>query len=93
MSAAIELFDPEIAFEAWVPGEDLVVADGVEEIRLSCGSGLPLGPTSQIGLGRRSGAEAELPVFSVWTFRAEKMIRLKFTPSRQAALEAAGLSE
>ncbi len=112
MSAAVELFDPEIAFEAWVPGEDLVVADGVEEIAAFMREWLAhwtdfrqigeefrdaddrvLVAGRLIGLGRRSGAEVELPVFSVWTFRAEKVIRLKFTPSREEALEAAGPSE
>jgi ketosteroid isomerase-like protein len=47
----------------------------------------------QVALGRRSGVEVGLPVFSIWTFRAEEVVRLKFTPSREVALAAAGLTE
>jgi ketosteroid isomerase-like protein len=43
--------------------------------------------------GRQSGAEVELPMFSVWTFRAGSVVGLRFTRSRKEALEAAGLSE
>ena|SRR5215216_984164 len=47
----------------------------------------------QAARGRQSGAEVELPMLSVWTFRADRVVGLRFTPSRQKALEAAGLSE
>jgi hypothetical protein len=47
----------------------------------------------QVALGRRSWVEVGLPVFSIWTFRAEEVVRLKFTPSREVALAAAGLTE
>ena len=49
MSAAVELFDPEIAFEAWVPEEDLVVADGVEEVAAFMREWLAIGRFRQIG--------------------------------------------
>jgi ketosteroid isomerase-like protein len=47
----------------------------------------------QTARGRQSGAEVELPMLSVWTFRADRVVGLRFTPSRQEALEAAGLRE
>src|SRR5215204_3895851 len=47
----------------------------------------------QAARGRQSGAEVELPMHSVWTFRAEKVVGLRFSPRREEALEAAGLSE
>lgn len=45
------------------------------------------------GRGRQSGVEVEQPNFSVWRFRAEKVVGLRFTPFREEALEAAGLRE
>ncbi len=47
----------------------------------------------QAARGRLSGAEVELPMHSAWTFRAEKVVALRFTPLREEALEAAGLLE
>jgi ketosteroid isomerase-like protein len=47
----------------------------------------------QTARGRQSGVEVELPMFSVWTFRADKVVALRFTPSRQEAITAAGLEE
>jgi ketosteroid isomerase-like protein len=47
----------------------------------------------QAARGRQSGVEVEQPIFSVWTFRDRKVTALRFTPYRDVALEAAGLSE
>ena len=47
----------------------------------------------QSGIGRRSGVAVESPVFSVWTFRNGKVIRLIMEFDRRKAREAAGLSE
>ena len=47
----------------------------------------------QTARGRQSGAEVEQPMLSVWTFRADRVVGLRFTPSRDEALEAAGLRE
>ena len=47
----------------------------------------------QAGTGRRSGVEVDSPGFSVWTFRARKVVRLLVHYDRDSALEAAGLSE
>ena len=47
----------------------------------------------QTAQGVHSGAEVEFPMHSVWTFRGDRVVELRFTPSRQEALEAAGLSE
>ena len=47
----------------------------------------------QMAQGRLSGAEVELPMHSVWTFRDGKVVGLRFTPFREEALEAAGLTD
>jgi ketosteroid isomerase-like protein len=47
----------------------------------------------QAGTGRRSGVEVDSPGFTVWTFRAGKVVRLLAHYDRDSALEAAGLSE
>jgi ketosteroid isomerase-like protein len=43
--------------------------------------------------GRASGAEVERTHASVWTVRDGKVVRVAWFPTRDAALEAAGLSE
>jgi ketosteroid isomerase-like protein len=47
----------------------------------------------QAGTGRRSGVQVDSPGFTVWTFRAGKVVRLFAHYDRDSALEAAGLSE
>ena len=47
----------------------------------------------QAGTGRRSGVEVDSPGFTVWTFRAGKVVRLLAHYDRASALEAAGLRE
>ncbi len=47
----------------------------------------------QRGIGRESGAPAEMRLFAVWTFRGPKVVRLETFQSRAEALEAAGLRE
>ena len=47
----------------------------------------------QAARGSQSGAEVEQPMLSVWTFRANKVVALRFTPFREEALDAAGLRE
>ena len=47
----------------------------------------------QAATGRRSGVEVDSPGFTVWTFRAGKVVRLLAHYDREAALEAVGLSE
>jgi ketosteroid isomerase-like protein len=47
----------------------------------------------QAGVGRTSGAAVDSPGFTVWTFRAGKVVRLLAHYDRNAALEAAGLSD
>ena len=47
----------------------------------------------QAARGKQSGATVEDPMHSVWAFRADRVTALTFTPRRQEALEAAGLSE
>ena len=44
----------------------------------------------QTARGRQSGAEVEQPLWSVWTFRADRVVGLQFTSHREEALEAAG---
>jgi ketosteroid isomerase-like protein len=45
------------------------------------------------GTGRQSGVAVEDTLFSVWTFRGGKVVRLLFERDRAKALEAAGLRE
>jgi ketosteroid isomerase-like protein len=47
----------------------------------------------QRGVGRESGAPAELPYFQVWTFRGRAVIRLEQFRDRDDALEAVGLRD
>jgi ketosteroid isomerase-like protein len=47
----------------------------------------------QAAIGRQSGVEVEMTIYSIWTFGGENLVALKFTPHREEALEAAGLSE
>ncbi len=73
--------------EAWekvtIEAEDLVDAgDSV------------LAAVVQRGTGKGSGAEpAEFRYFQVWTFSADRVIRLDVLRDRAAALEAAGMRE
>jgi ketosteroid isomerase-like protein len=45
------------------------------------------------GRGRASGAEVEMPVLIMETFRSGKIVRVVWFLTREEALEAAGLSE
>ena len=44
-----------------------------------------------MGAGRTSGAPAELRYLTLWTFRADKVIRIESFRVRDQALKAAGL--
>ncbi len=113
MQAGVDIFDPEIDFQSFLPdADDWVVARGPAEVEVFMreflaqwanyrliGEEFRDGGTKvfvggrQAARGRQSGAEVELPMHSVWTFRAEKVVALRFTPLREEALEAAGMSE
>lgn len=45
------------------------------------------------GRGRTSGAEAAMTVALVWTLRGGKVVRVAWFPTREDALDAAGLRE
>jgi len=47
----------------------------------------------QRGVGRTSGVPVELRYFTLWSFRARKVIRIQSFRDRAEALEAAGLPE
>lgn len=47
----------------------------------------------QRGVGKQSGAPAELPYFQVWSFRGRSIIRLQQFADRAEALEAVGLPQ
>ena len=47
----------------------------------------------QWGRGKTSGATVEIDLWQVWLFFEGKVVRFVQKPDRQAALEAAGLSE
>lgn len=46
----------------------------------------------QHGHGRNSGADVDSPLFTVWTFRNQKVVGLEFFFDRDVALVAAGLT-
>jgi ketosteroid isomerase-like protein len=50
-------------------------------------------PASLRGRGKQSGAEMGWDVWAVWTVREGRFVRWETFPDRDAALEAAGLSE
>jgi len=113
MSAGVEMFDTEIAFESFMPdANDRVLADGPEEIaafmreflaqwadyRLIGEEFREVGTKvfvagRQAARGKLSGVEVEQPMLSVWTFRDGKVVGLRFTPFREEALNAVGLSD
>jgi ketosteroid isomerase-like protein len=47
----------------------------------------------QTGRGKTSGAPVQIDLWQVWLFFEGKVVRFVQKPDRQAALEAAGLSE
>jgi ketosteroid isomerase-like protein len=47
----------------------------------------------QAAVGRESGATVQDTMYSIWTFRDRKVVRLIFDRDRQRALEAAGLPD
>jgi ketosteroid isomerase-like protein len=49
--------------------------------------------TAALGQGRRSGLQLSLTAYAVVTVEDAKIRRIAITPDREAALEAAGLSE
>ena len=51
------------------------------------------GSLSVQGRGKQSGAETSWDVWNVWTVRDSSIARLQGFTDRDAALEAAGLSE
>ena len=51
------------------------------------------GTVFQRGAGKESAAPGEFRYFHLWSFRGRRVIRLEVIRSRDAALEAAGLSE
>jgi ketosteroid isomerase-like protein len=113
MRAGVQMFDPEIVFESFMPdASDDVVAHGPEEVDAFMREFLAqwanyrivgddfrdagdkvLVAGRQRARGRKSGVEVEQPMFSIWTFQAGKVVRLRFTPFRDVALEAAGLRD
>ena len=47
----------------------------------------------QRGTGKLSGAEADYPIFILFEFRGDEVVDVYLEGTREAALEAAGLSE
>jgi ketosteroid isomerase-like protein len=52
-----------------------------------------LATVRQRGIGRIGGVPTEMRYFTLWTFRAHKVIRIESFRERAEAVEAAGLSE
>lgn len=114
MNAGVELFDPEIVFETFMPDSNTtIVANGLSEVEAfmrdfleqwrdfrligeqftAAGEDMVFVGGRQAARGKVSGVEVEQPVFSVWTFRADRVIALRFSPFRAEVLDAMGLSE
>ena len=77
-------------FRAWYEAWEVVKPD-LEEL-IDAGDQVIAIETTR-GRGRASGLSVELPHVSVWTLREGKIIRVAWFGTREAALEAAGLSE
>jgi ketosteroid isomerase-like protein len=112
--AGLDLFDPEIVFESFMPdASERVAAHGPEGIQAfmreflaqwrnyriigdefkEVSQNVIVVAGRQAATGRQSGVEVEMPISSLWTFGGGKVVRLEWFPSREGALEAAGLSE
>ena len=66
-----------------------IEAEGLEDI----GEDSVLVVGRQRGTGKLSGAEVDFPIFIVWKFRESEVIGVYLEGTRNAALEAAALSE
>ena len=73
-------------YEAWGDYDEVL-----EEL-IDAGEQVIVGATGR-GRGRASGAEVEWAQYGVWMIRDRKVIRVAWFPTREEALEAAGLSE
>jgi ketosteroid isomerase-like protein len=73
-------------YEAWE-----TIEDDLEEL-IDAGERVISVVTTR-GCGRVSGAEVELQHAGLWTLHDGRIVRVEWLPSREAALEAAGLSE
>jgi ketosteroid isomerase-like protein len=74
-------------YEPWETMEDIL-----EEL-IDAGQQRVVSVMIQRGRGRASGIEVEDRLGAVWTLQDGKIIRAVWFPSREDALEAAGLSE
>jgi ketosteroid isomerase-like protein len=113
MRAGVELFDPDVSFESFMPdSSQRVVCHGRAEIenfmreflaqwkdyRLqgdefrAVGNDRVFVKGHQSGRGHHSGVSVEMTMFSIWTFRGGRVVRLVFEADAGRALEVAGLS-
>src|SRR6476659_4333198 len=104
-----QLFAPDVAFEALTDGRAAIGRDAVEgymreflahwtEFRIEAEDFVEAGEAilvteRQHGTGKSSGVDAEMTVYSVWTFRDGVVVRVRWEIDRASPLEAAGLSE
>ena len=72
--------------EAW----DAIQYEGAELI--DAGGEHVISVDTERTRGRASGVETELTQYAVWTVRRDKIVRVAWFPTRDAALEAAGRS-
>jgi ketosteroid isomerase-like protein len=68
------------------------ISDDLEEL-IDAGGQQVVSVMTQRGRGRGSGIEVHDRIAAVWTVRDGKITRATWFPTREAALEAAGLSE
>src|SRR6476661_7906658 len=87
-----QLFAPDVAFEALTDGRAAIGRDAVEgymreflaqwtEFRVEAGETI-LVTERQHGTGKSSGVEAEMTVYSVWTFRDGVVVRVRWEIDR-----------
>jgi ketosteroid isomerase-like protein len=80
------------AFRDWYEAWEIADTD-VEEL-IDAGGEHVISVFTHKARGRRSGVEVEFPhMAGVWTIRNGKVTRVAWLPSREAALEAAQLSD
>jgi hypothetical protein len=78
-------------FREWSDALDHIAYEAEELI--AAGDDRVISEAYMRGRGRASGIEVGATLYAVWTIREGKVVRVVWFPSREDALEAAGLRE
>jgi ketosteroid isomerase-like protein len=76
--AGLDLLDPAVVFRA----KEFTPAG--ERVLVEC---------RQSAIGKRSGAQVDMDIFAIWTFREGRVTEIRWLRNRGKALDAAGLKE